>query len=96
MGTSSWIGDGWNAEVTSDGAIVHLTLVLAEIGVPAVARLALPSANAEQALRTLLDAAYADADLLIAAIRIHRQQRSPGPFKHTRNAGSQDCTRPGK
>jgi len=84
VGKTSFLGDGWNLDLESDRALIHATLMLVALGAPVAVRISLPAGSAASSIRLLADTLYADAELVVAALRIHQDQHRRVPEQRTK------------
>lgn len=76
MTRTSWIGDGWNADVVAGESTITIQVMLLELGAPVLAVITLPRQNATAAFQVFADVIYADAALFGAAVSgLHARRR---------------------
>ncbi len=68
---SSFLGDGWNAAVTSSEGSIEVRVLLVGVAVSGMAVLTLPLRSRAGSLKALANTVFADEVLLAAAIEVH-------------------------
>lgn len=74
---TSYLGEGWNADVVEGESTITLEILLVEMGAPVLAVITLPRNGATAAMQMLSDVLYADSLLFGAAVSgRHARRRS--------------------